>query len=100
MIIDLETILILVCEALEINPEHMKGTARPPRLADARSLYMFFANKHNFDRDDIGRLIKYKTGACVPYHVNRVETLVKNDRMMQKSYTACSEKIKSWKERK
>lgn len=103
--IDLETILILVCEAMEVEPVQVEKQNRGCQFADARSLYIFFANQHKFDPTEIAKSLNCKSGKpskhiiFVNYHVDRIETLVSNDRRMQVAYAKCSEKIKSWTER-
>jgi len=97
--LDLETILILVSEALSLPIPHIKrcGSKRP-ELCDARSLVVFFCDKEGHHADRIAPQLGYKTGKNIPYHVDRVKFQIQSDRPLQKAYKKCSEKIKSYRE--
>ena len=96
--LDLETILILVSEALNLPIHQIKQCAsKRPELCDARSLVVFFCDKEQHHADDIAKKLGYKSGKNIPYHLDRVYKLIKTDRMLQKAYAKCSLKIKSYR---
>ena len=95
--LDLDTILIIVSEALNIPIPKIKQCAlKRPELCDARSLVVFFCDKEQHDADDIAKKLGYKGGNNIPYHLDRVNELIKTDRVLQKSYEKCSLRIKSY----
>ena len=96
--LDLDTILILVSETLGIPIPQIKQCASNRReLSDARSLVVFFCDKEQHHADDIAKKLGYKGGKNIPYHLERVNELIKTDRVLQKSYEKCSLKIKSYR---
>ena len=94
--LDLETILILICESLETTPNLIRSKSRAGGLPDARSLFIFFGNLHGHSFDEIAKALCYKKYQGLGYHVERVEDSVKFDKIMQKKYADCSAKIKAF----
>ncbi len=97
--LELETILILVCEALETTPKLVKSRFRHGILPDARSLTVFFAQKHGHGYCAIAKMLMFKRAPVLPYHVNRTNELLPRDAVFRKRYAACAEKIESYKNR-
>ena len=96
--LDLDTILIIVSETLNIPiPQIKQCASKRPELCDARSLVVFFCDKEQHHADDIAKKLGYKSGKNIPYHLERVNDLIKTDRVLQKSYEKCSLRIKSYR---
>ena len=92
--LDLDTILILVSETLNIPiPQIKQCASKRPELCDARSLVVFFCDKEQHDADDIAKKLGYKGGNNIPYHLDRVNELIKTNRVFQKSYVKWSLKV-------
>jgi len=98
--LDLETILILVSEALDLPIQHIKqcGSKRP-ELCDARSLVVFFCDKEQHNSKVIAEKLGYKSAKNIPYHVQRIKDQIETDRPLQKAYEKCSKKINSYKKK-
>ena len=96
--LDLDTILIIVSETINIPiPQIKQCASKRPELCDARSIVIFFCDKEKHDADDIAKKLGYKGGKNIPYHLDRVNELIKTDRILQKSYEKCSLRIKSYR---
>jgi len=98
--LDLETIQILISEALEVPKAHVISSGQRGVVADARSLFVYFAHMEGHDLAVIAETLKVKSWQNAKYHVVRVKDLAKRDQIMRKHYALCSKKIKSFKGRK
>jgi len=97
-VIDLETILILVSESLQMRPEQIASKSQRNDICDARSLFIFFACKAGYGRQEIIDEVKLSSKSAINYHIARVEDLVTRDRAMRGAYGKCSARIKAYRE--
>ena len=95
--IDLETLLTLVSEALNMRPEDIRSKSMRNDLNDARSLFIHFAKLEKQGRQEIIDAINMTSKSVVNYHVKRVADLVITDKAMRASYVKCSAQIKYYR---
>ena len=95
---DLETIMMLISEALSIPVDHIKSKSRRDHLVDSRTLFVHFAILNGHDDASILDMLEYKNhNGIVQYHADRLKDLVETDRGMRERYGLVSVKIKSYK---
>lgn len=99
IMLDLETIQILVGEALSLPKDQVISKGRRREIADARSLFIHFSHQQGHELIDIANHTNLQNSDAALYHVEKVDDLATRDTEMQKMYALCSEKIKSFKER-
>jgi len=95
--LDLETIQILVAEALSLPKDDVISKGRRHEIADARGLFMHFSQQEGHDLLDIANFVSLQNRDAVLYHVEKVNDLVTRDKDMRDRYALCSEKIKSYR---
>ena len=98
--IDRETLLTLVSEALNMRPEDIRSKSMRNDLNNARSLFIHFAQLEKRGRQEIIDAINMTSKSAVNYHVKRVADLVVTDKVMRESYAKCSAKIKYYRANK
>ena len=97
--INLETLLTLISEALNMRPEDIRSKSMRNDLNDARSLFIHFAKLEKRGRQEIIDAINMTSKSAVNYHVKRVADLVITDKVMRESYAKCSAKVREYRSR-
>jgi len=95
--LDLETIQILIAEALSFHKDVVISKGRRRDISDARSLFVYFSRKEGHALLDIAKFVSIQNRDAAQYHVDKIDGLVTRDKTVQAMYTKCTEKIKSYR---
>jgi len=85
----LDSVLKVITEALAVCPAKVRSKTRIGEVQDARSLFVFFANREGHTDNEISRFLGFKSYQHVKYHVDRVNDYLTHDRPTQAKFATC-----------